>query len=132
MCNVAGVQVEEVGRAVVGFDDCQVLRAEMRVRLLAGEDHKQKGQVGVVRVQQIQLAEVERIVARHSGEAGATDKHGDPRQDGIEEIEGPHSADADEVKQSPLHAQIGEGLMQALKHPVCAMLSCFVCHKPLA
>ena len=68
MGNVAGMQVEEVGRAVVGFDDCQVLRAEMRVRLFAGKDRKQKRQVGVIRVQQIQLAEVERIVARHSGE----------------------------------------------------------------
>src|SRR5216683_2683568 len=68
MGNVAGVQVEEVGRAVVRFDDCQVLRAEMRVCLFTGKDRKQKRQVGVVRVQQIQLAEVERIVARHSGE----------------------------------------------------------------
>src|SRR5713101_2225629 len=68
MGNVAGVQVKEVGRAVVGFDDCQVLRAEVRVRLLARKDRKQKRQIGVVRVQQIQLAEVERIVARHSGE----------------------------------------------------------------
>src|SRR5580658_11024469 len=68
MRNVAGVQVEKVGGAVVGFDDCQALRAEVRVRLLAGKDRKQKRQVGVVRVQQIQLAKVERIVARHSGE----------------------------------------------------------------
>ena len=64
MGNVAGVQVEEVGRAVVGFDDCQVLRAEMRVRLLAGKDREQNRLVGVVRVQHIQPAEVERIVAR--------------------------------------------------------------------
>src|SRR5208282_5172841 len=67
MGNVAGVQVEKVGRAVVGFDDCQVLRAEMRVRLLSGKDRKQKRQVGVVRVQEIQLAEVHRIVAWHGG-----------------------------------------------------------------
>ena len=40
----------------------------MRVRLLAGKDREQKRQVGVVCVQQIQPAEVERIVARHSGE----------------------------------------------------------------
>src|SRR5579862_2691116 len=68
MGNVAGVQVEEVGRTVVGFDDCQVLRAEMHVRLLARKDCKKKRKVRVVRVQQIQLAEVKRIVARHSGE----------------------------------------------------------------
>ena len=55
MGNVAGVQVEKVGRAVVGFDDCQVLRAEVRVRLLAGKDRKEKRQVGVVRVQQYSL-----------------------------------------------------------------------------
>ena len=68
MGNVAGVQVEEVGRAVVGFDDCQVLRAEMRVRLFAGKDRKQERQVSVIRIQQIQLAEVEGIVAGYSGE----------------------------------------------------------------
>src|ERR1700690_2649994 len=68
MSNVACVQVEKIRRAVVGFDDCQVLRAEMRVRLFTGKDRKQKRQVCVIRVQQIQLAEVERIVARHSGE----------------------------------------------------------------
>ena len=70
MGNVAGMEVEIVGRAVVGFEHSQILGAEMRVRLLAGKDRKQKRQVGVIRVQQIQLAEVERIVARHSGEIG--------------------------------------------------------------
>src|SRR5208283_3121571 len=50
MGNVASMQVEEVGRAVVGFDDCQVLRAEMHVRLFTGKDRKQKGQVGIIRV----------------------------------------------------------------------------------
>src|SRR5208337_3391452 len=68
MTNVAGVQVEEIGSAVVGFDDCQALRAEMRVRLFTGKDRKQKRQIGVVCVQQIQLAEVERIIAWHGGE----------------------------------------------------------------
>src|SRR5579863_4008992 len=68
MGNVAGVQVEKVGGAVVGFDDCQALRAEVRVRLLAGKDRKEKRKVGVVRVQEIQLAKVQRIVAGHGGE----------------------------------------------------------------
>src|ERR1700722_18520414 len=68
MGNVAGMQVEKIWRAVVGFDDCQVLRAEIRVRLFTGKDRKQKRQIGVIRVQQIQLAEV--IVARHCGEIG--------------------------------------------------------------
>src|ERR1700733_6865795 len=56
--NIAGMQVEIVWRTVVGFEHTQVLRAEMRVRLLAGKDRKQKRQIGVVRVQQIQLAKV--------------------------------------------------------------------------
>src|SRR5271165_6732903 len=68
--NVAGVQVEIVGRAVVGFEHSQILGAEMRVRLLAGKDRKQKRQIGVIRVQQIQLAKVERIVARYGSEIG--------------------------------------------------------------
>jgi hypothetical protein len=53
MGNVAGMQVEEVGRAVVGFERRQILRTEMIVRLFAGKDRKQKRQVGVICVQQI-------------------------------------------------------------------------------
>src|SRR5579863_3605918 len=68
MGNVAGMEVEIVGRAVVGFEHSQILRAEMRVCLLAGKDRKQKRQIGVIRVQQIQFAEVERIVAGHGSE----------------------------------------------------------------
>ncbi len=68
--DLAVMQVQKVGCAVVGFEHGQVLGAEMRVRLLAGKDRKQKRQVGVVRVQQIQLAKVQRIVARHDGEIG--------------------------------------------------------------
>src|ERR1035438_9221790 len=45
-------------------------RRNWRVRLLARKDRKEKRQVGVVRVQQIQLAEVQRIVARYGGEIG--------------------------------------------------------------
>src|SRR3984957_2791950 len=56
--NVAGMQVEEVGRAVVGFEHGEVFRAEIRVGLLAGKDRKQKRQVRVVRVQQVQLTKV--------------------------------------------------------------------------
>ena len=62
------MQVKKVGRAVVGFKRGQVLRAEMRILLLAGEDCKQKGQVGIVCVQQIQPAEVQRVVARQGRE----------------------------------------------------------------
>src|SRR6266849_5349375 len=68
--NLAVMQVQEIGRAVVRFEDSQVLGAEMGVRLVAGKDRKEKRQVGVVRVQQIQLAQVERIVTRYGGEIG--------------------------------------------------------------
>src|ERR1700722_11042748 len=40
----------------------------MGIRLLAGKDGKEERQVGVVRVQQIQLAQVEHIVSRYGGE----------------------------------------------------------------
>jgi len=52
------MQVKKVGRAVVGFKRGQVLRTEMGIRLLAGQDRKEKGQVGIVCVEQIHLAEV--------------------------------------------------------------------------
>ena len=68
--HLAVMQVQKVRRAVVGFEHRKVLRAKMRVRLLARQDRKQKREVGVVRVQQIQLAEIERVVAGHRGEVG--------------------------------------------------------------
>src|ERR1700730_6929073 len=68
--NLAVMQVEKVGGTVVGFERGQVFRTEMRVRLFAGQDRKEKRQVGVVRVEQIHLAKVHCIVARHSGEIG--------------------------------------------------------------
>ena len=70
MGDLAVMQVQEVRRAVVRFERSKVLRAEMRVRLLARQDRKQKREVGVVRIQQIQLAEIERVVAGHRGEVG--------------------------------------------------------------
>src|SRR5260370_6493487 len=66
--NDAGVQVEIVWRAIVSFEHGQILSAEMWVGLFARQDCKQKRKIGVVRVQQIHLAKVERIVARHAGE----------------------------------------------------------------
>src|SRR5262249_50696604 len=66
--NVAGVQVEEVGRAGVGFDDWQGFRAELRIRLFTGQDRKQERQVRIICVQQKQFPEIQCIVARHDGE----------------------------------------------------------------
>lgn len=42
------MQVEEVGRAVVGLKRGKILRTEMWIRLLAGQDRKQKREVGIV------------------------------------------------------------------------------------
>lgn len=80
--NVAGMEVEKIRRAVVGFEYSPVFSAEMRVRLLAGMDRKEKREVSVVRVQQVQLAEVERIVARYGGEIMQKRKTNRPRRNG--------------------------------------------------
>ena len=47
---------------------------------------------------------------------------GDTGEDGIEEIEGPYRADAHEVEERALDAQISQRLMQALEDSVCALL----------
>jgi hypothetical protein len=63
-------------------------------------------------------------------ESKTPDEYGDTGEDGIEEVEGPHCADADEVEQRPFNAQIGERLVQTLEDSICAMLLlCFVWHK---
>ena len=64
MCDFAVMRVEEIWCLVVGFERRQVFRSQMRVRLFSGKDREQKREVGVVRVQQIQLAQVEGVVAR--------------------------------------------------------------------
>src|SRR5580704_936425 len=65
-------------------------------------------------------------------EGKAANEDGDTCEDGIEEIESPHRADADEVEQCALHTQVSERLMQALEDSICAMLLlCFVGHKSL-
>jgi hypothetical protein len=55
-------------------------------------------------------------------EGKAAYEDGYTREEGIEEIERPHRADADEVEQHALHPQIGERLMQGLEDSICAML----------
>ena len=81
-----------------------------------------------------QDAEERRIAVRYPMAKGKTaDEDGDTREDGIEEIESPHRADADEVEQRAFHAQVGERLMQALEDSVCAVLLLwFVWHMPLS
>jgi hypothetical protein len=63
-------------------------------------------------------------------ESETANEYGDTGQDGVKEIEGSHCADADEVEQSALDAQVGERLMHALEDSICAMfLTCVVWHK---
>src|SRR5208337_1759173 len=78
-----------------------------------------------------QDAKERRIAVRDPMPEGKTaNKDGDARKDGIEEIEGSHRSDADEVEQSALDAQVGEWLMHALEDSICAMLLiCVVWHK---
>src|SRR5271168_5003415 len=65
-------------------------------------------------------------------ESKTANEHGDAGQDGVEEIEGSHRADADEVEQSALDAQVSERLVHALEDSICAMLLiCVVWHKAL-
>jgi hypothetical protein len=47
---------------------------------------------------------------------------GDAGQDGIEEIESPHRSNTHEVEERALDAEVGERLMQALEHSICALL----------
>jgi hypothetical protein len=65
-------------------------------------------------------------------ESKTANEYGDAGEYGIEEVEGPHCADAYEIEKSPFDAQVGERLMQALEHAICAMLLLrFIWHKPL-
>jgi hypothetical protein len=65
-------------------------------------------------------------------EGKAANEDGHTGEYGIEEIESPHCADADEVDQRPFDAQVGERLMQALEDSICAvLLLCFVWHNSL-
>jgi hypothetical protein len=68
-------------------------------------------------------------VAYPMAEGKAANENGDAREDGIEEIESPYSADAHEVEERAFNAQVSERLMQALEHSICALLLLlFVCH----
>lgn len=70
MGDLSVMKIEEVGRAVLGFEDCQVLRAEMSVPSLTRKDRKEETEVCVVAVEQVQLAEIQRVVAWDCGKVG--------------------------------------------------------------
>src|ERR1700730_6221913 len=78
-------------------------------------------------------AEKCRIAVRYPmTESKTANEHGDTGQNGVEEIEGAYRADADEVEQSALYAQVSERLMHALEDSICAMfLICVVWHRQL-
>ena len=50
----------------------------------------------------------------------SADEDGQARNQAVEEVEHAHGSDADEVEERALHAQIREGLVQALIDPVSA------------
>lgn len=60
-------KIEKVWCSVVRFEHGEIFGVQMRIVFLASEDRKEKPQVRVVRVQQIELSEVLRIVAGHRG-----------------------------------------------------------------
>jgi hypothetical protein len=76
-------------------------------------------------------AEECRIAVRYPMAEGKTaNKDGDAREDRIEEIEGSHRSDADEVEERTLYAQVSKWLVQALEDSICAtLLMCFVWHR---
>ena len=64
-----------------------------------------------------------RIAVRYPmAEGKAANEDRDTGQDGIEEIEGPHCTNTNEVEQRALNAQVRERLMQAFEDSICAVL----------
>jgi hypothetical protein len=53
----------------------------------------------------------------------SADKHGHSREQAVEEIEGSHGADADEVEKSALNTEVRERLVQALVDSVSSSLN---------
>ena len=68
MCNFTVMQVQKVRRVIVGFERGKVLGTEMCIRLLSRQDREKKRQVGVVRIQQVQPAQIQSIIAGNRGE----------------------------------------------------------------
>src|ERR1017187_9686549 len=64
------MEVEVVRRAIVSLKYGKVLRAKMRIDLLAREDRKQERKIRIVTVEEIQSPQVQCVVAGHGGEVG--------------------------------------------------------------
>lgn len=65
MGGVVRMQVQVVGRAVVGFKYREVFLIQMTVELVAGIEGKQQRVIGVVGVQDQHGTQIERMVARN-------------------------------------------------------------------
>ena len=71
-----------------------------------------------------------RIGVRHPmAEGESANEDGDSGEQAVEEVECAHRADADEVEQRPLDAQVREGLVQALVDPVPPPGCCVCLHR---
>ena len=68
MGGIAVMQIQKVRRAVTGFEHGEIFLAEMRVSRFPGMQGKEKRKVGVVRVEEIEIAKVEGVVAGNGGE----------------------------------------------------------------
>ena len=62
--NVPVVKIQEVGRVVIRLKNGEILLPEMPVARLATVEGEEKREVGVVRIEQVQVAEIESVVSR--------------------------------------------------------------------
>ncbi len=63
MRDIAVVEIQEVRGVVVGFEDGEIFLPEMAIARLATVEGEQKREIGIVGVEQIQVAEIEGVVA---------------------------------------------------------------------
>ena len=66
--DVAVMEVQEVRGVVIGFEDREIFRAEMIIAPLATVEGKEKREIRIVRVEQIQETQVEGVVAGNGRE----------------------------------------------------------------
>lgn len=64
------VEVQEIGRAVVGLEDRQILLAKMGIAPSALVKSEEEREIRIVGVQEIQAAEVESMIAGNGREEG--------------------------------------------------------------
>ncbi len=68
MGGVLAMEIKVVRRAVVRFEDSEILLVEMCVPLMAGMKSEEHGVIGVVGVENEELPEVKGVVAGDGGE----------------------------------------------------------------